>query len=160
MASDVPPENEPQKKLPWRPTKYHPSMCERAVELGAEGASIEEIAFELGICPKTIHTYMDVHEDFLHAMTRAKAAELVWWERKGRNSLEADKFQVGVWSKSMSCRFPSKYREKTAVVGGDKDDNPIKQEHTHRNIDAILSRVSGIAARIGEDRDPKGTDGD
>lgn len=158
MAFDVPADNEPEKKLPWRPTKYNPAMCEKAIEVGSIGGSQEEIAVELGVCVKTVHIWMDTHPDFLQAMTRAKMLEMVWWERKGRNSLDADRFQASVWSRSMAARFPNKWREKTAVVGGDKDDSPIKQELNHTGIDAVLGRISGIAARIGETRSPEGSD--
>jgi hypothetical protein len=106
-----------------QPTKYCPEMCEVVVEWGAQGWSQEEIAFELGVCVKTVHNWIDAHPDFLQAMTRAKLAEMVWWERAGRTGMVSDKFNNGVWAKSMSCRFPFKWRdtvrsEQTGANGG------------------------------------------
>lgn len=161
MAFDDPASLSEQPRDPrGRGTTYKPEYCEMAIAWGAQGKSKTWIAAKLGTSRTGVDDWAAAHPEFLYALTRAKALEQMWWEDAGQDNLTTAGFSSGTWSRSMSARFPHEWREKTAVVGGDKDDNPIKQEHTHRNIDAILSRVSGIAARLGEDRDPKGTDGD
>jgi transposase-like protein len=108
------------------PSKYKPEFCQKAVEIGNDGGSIEEIAHEIGVVPKTIYNWMDEHEEFFHAITRAKLAELVWWEKKGRNGLTADRFNASVWSRSMAARFPDKWRETSRQEQTGLNGGPIK----------------------------------
>lgn len=93
------------------PTKYDPDLCAKVIELGEIGASIAEIAYECGVCRNTLKNWRDEHPDFLTALTRAELASQVWWERKGRTGMEADKFNASVWSRSMAARFPDDWRE-------------------------------------------------
>lgn len=96
-----------------RPTKYDPAFCDRVVELGMQGASKTEIAFELGVVKNTLENWAAEHPDFLRAMTRAKEAEQVWWEREGRQNLKTQGYQSSMWSRSMAARFPDEWREST-----------------------------------------------
>jgi Putative ATPase subunit of terminase (gpP-like) len=112
-----------------RPSSYDPAYCEMVVEYGIQGWSIEEIAFELGVVTKTVYNWMDAHPAFLHAMTRAKLAEMVWWERAGRTGMVADKFNNGVWSRSMAARFPDKWRETSRQEQSGINGGPIVNEH-------------------------------
>ena len=94
-----------------RPTKYRAEMCEHVVSLGSEGKSKTEIAFELGVVRQTLDEWAERYPDFSHAMTRAKQAEQVWWERTGRDNLTAQHFQSSMWGRSMAARFPDEWRE-------------------------------------------------
>lgn len=98
-----------------RPTDYRPEYCETAIDLGKTGASKVEIAVELGVTRKTLDNWCAQHPEFLHAITRAHELSQVWWERKGRDNLEADRFQASMWSRSMAARFPDDWREKQDV---------------------------------------------
>jgi transposase len=140
-----------------RPTKYRPEMCERAVELGLGGASKVEIAFELGVTKATLDNWAAEHSDFLAAITRAKEAEQVWWEREGRSNLKTQGYQASMWSRSMAARFPDDWREKVGHVGGNKDDEPIKQEVTF-GADAFTRTIASLASRSGEDGKAGGSD--
>lgn len=106
-----------------RPTDYKPDFCERVVGLGKEGKSRVEIAYELGVVRTTLANWEQAHPEFLVAMTRAKEAEQVWWERKGRDNLQSAVFQASMWSRSMGARFPNDWREAsktdTTVHAGD-----------------------------------------
>ena len=93
------------------PTKYDPAMCAKVIELGEIGASIAEMAYECGVCRNTLKTWRKEYPDFLTALTRAELASQVWWEKKGRAGMEADKFNSAVWSRSMAARFPDDWRE-------------------------------------------------
>jgi hypothetical protein len=99
-----------------RPTDYDPLYCDRIVELGNTGASIVEMAFELGVCRATLEAnWTAAHPEFLEAFTYAVAASQVWWERKGRDNLNTTTFKDGMWSRSMAARFPADWREKSGV---------------------------------------------
>jgi hypothetical protein len=98
-----------------RPTDYRPEYCERAMELGRTGASKVEIAVELDVDRKSLDRWAEAHPEFCRALTRAIELSQVWWERKGRENLEADRFQASMWSRSMAARFPDDWREKQDI---------------------------------------------
>ena len=106
-----------EKRPVGRPSKYDPAFCERAIELGRIGKSIEQIAANLGVSTRVLFDWRDKHEDFLHALEYAKELELDWWETIGQihmvENRESDKLNASIWSRSMAARFPKKYREST-----------------------------------------------
>jgi transposase len=106
-----------EKRPVGRPSKYDPAFCERAIELGRIGKSIEQIAANLGVSTRVLFDWRDKHEDFLHALEYAKELELDWWETIGQTHMieekESAKLNASIWSRSMAARFPKKYREST-----------------------------------------------
>lgn len=99
-----------------RPTDYLPEYCERVIELGKEGASVVEMAHEVGVSRLTLETnWPAAHPEFLAALEQARLASQTWWEKKGRENLEKNVFQASVWSRSMAARFPNDWREKSEV---------------------------------------------
>jgi hypothetical protein len=106
-----------EKRPVGRPSKYDPAFCERAIELGRIGKSIEQIAANLGVSTRVLFDWRDKHKDFLHALEYAKELELDWWETIGQTHMvenrESDKLNASIWSRSMAARFPKKYREST-----------------------------------------------
>lgn len=96
-----------------RPSEYDPAYCERIIELGQQGKSVAQMAYELGCCKNTLTNWASEHEEFLNAFTRAKLASQNWWESKGQEGMEkpAQEFQASVWSRSMAARFPEDWRE-------------------------------------------------
>jgi len=105
-----------------RPSLYKPEYCDRVVELGAAGASVVEMAHEIGVSRNTLETNWPAeHPEFLEALTRAREASQTWWEKTGRTNLMTSGFQASVWSRSMAARFPRDWRERrddTLKVGG------------------------------------------
>lgn len=113
-----------------RPSEYKSEHCKRIVELGQSGASVAEMAYELGCVKNTLNNWAEQHEEFLTAFTRAKLASQVWWERKGREGMEksSQEFQSSVWSRSMAARFPEDWRETVRNEQTGKDGGPIETE--------------------------------
>lgn len=114
-----------QKRPVGRPSQYDPVYCERVIELGKLGKSVEQIAAQIGVGTKTMYNWRDEHPEFLHAMDIAKELELDWWENIAQNMMienkDSDKLNASIWSRSMAARFPKKYREstKTEITGAD-----------------------------------------
>lgn len=114
-----------EKRPVGRPSQYDPVYCERVIELGKLGKSVEQIAAQIGVGTKTMYNWRDEHPEFLHAMDIAKELELDWWENIAQNMMienkEGDKLNSSIWSRSMAARFPKKYREstKTEITGAD-----------------------------------------
>jgi transposase-like protein len=114
-----------EKRPVGRPSLYDPAFCERAIELGRIGKSIEQIAANLGVSTRVLFDWRDKHEEFLHALEYAKELELDWWETVGQTHMieekESAKLNASIWSRSMAARFPKKYRESTKqeITGAD-----------------------------------------
>lgn len=129
-----------------RPTLYDPALCEQVVEYGRQGKSKTWMAAKIGVSRECLYEWDRVHPDFSDALKRAKALEQMWWEDSGQDGMTGDKFNGQVWGRSMSARFPDDWREKVAHVGGDKDDQPIKQEIS-LDADAFTRRILSANAR-------------
>jgi transposase len=108
-----------------RPSKYDPAFCEKVIELGKLGKSVEQIACELNVGTKTLYNWRDENSEFLHALDMAKEFEQNWWETIAQTHMieerEAPKLNATIWSRSMAARFPKKYREsvKQEITGAD-----------------------------------------
>ena len=108
-----------------RPTKYKPEYCQRVIELGRKGKSIEQIAGLLNVAKRTLYNWRDNHEDFLHALDEAHDLALMWWEDTAQNNIvetkEGERVNASLWSRSMAARFPKKYRQevKQEITGAD-----------------------------------------
>ena len=94
-----------------RPTVYDPAFCELAIELGKQGKSITVIAARIGVNKDTVYNWVKLYPEFSDAISLAKTLSQEWWEDAGQNALGAEKFQTGVWTKSMAARFPDDWRD-------------------------------------------------
>ena len=114
-----------------RPSKYDPAFCERVIQLGKLGKSIEQIACELDVGTKTIYNWRDEHPEFLRALDMAKEFEQNWWETIAQTYMieekDAAKLNASIWSRSMAARFPKKYRESTKQEITGADGAPLLQ---------------------------------
>lgn len=125
-----------------RPTDYLPEFCDKVVELGKTGASVVEMAAEIGVARNTLETlWPAAHPDFMEAFTQAKAFSQAWWEKVGREGMFESpggvKINASIWSRSMAARFPHDWRENSKV------------ENTHANPDgsplSLMAQISGAA---------------
>ena len=114
-----------EKRPVGRPTLYDPKYCEEVVTLGRIGKSVEQIAANLNVSLRTMYSWRDAHEEFLHALDDAKTYEQAWWEEQAAaymvENKESDRLNATLWSRSMAARFPKKYREqvKQEITGAD-----------------------------------------
>ena len=114
-----------------RPSKYDSAFCERVIQLGKLGKSIEQIACELDVGTKTIYNWRDEHPEFLRALDMAREFEQNWWETIAQTHMieekDAAKLNASIWSRSMAARFPKKYRESTKQEITGADGAPLLQ---------------------------------
>jgi hypothetical protein len=119
----------PTKPAIGRPTTYHPSYCQRVIELGKQGYSPCQIACELETDRETIigwTTGKGSGEDgprFATSLARAKLYEQAWWEERGRKGLDDRHFNAHLWVKIMTCRFRQDYSDRVELTG--QDGGPI-----------------------------------
>ena len=115
----------PEKRPVGRPSLYDPAYCEKVVELGRLGKSVEQIASNLNLSLRVMYKWRDEHEEFMHAMEDAKQHEQAWWEEQAQaymvENKESDRLNASLWSRSMAARFPKKYREsvKQEITGAE-----------------------------------------
>ena len=114
-----------EKRPVGRPSLYDPKYCEEVIAYGKLGKSIEQIASILNVSLRTMYSWRDSHEEFLHALEDAKTYEQAWWEEQAAaymvENKESDRLNATLWSRSMAARFPKKYREsvKQEITGAD-----------------------------------------
>lgn len=114
------------RKTTGRPSKYKPEMCDQVIELMKEGASLVEVAAELGICKDTVHEWKKTNDEFSDSIKRGVQLSAAWWERKGRTSLENRDFSATLWYMNMKNRFGWKDKQENQHTG--KDGGPIQHE--------------------------------
>jgi hypothetical protein len=124
-----------------RPTLYDQAHCAKVIELGKNGASIVEMAHEIGVVKQTLYDWERAHPEFMDALTRARDASQVWWERKGRENLNSSGFAQAMWSRSMAARFPEDWREVSRKELTGKDGEPIKTQELNDDAAAFRRRL-------------------
>ena len=116
-----------------RPSLYDPSYCDKVVELGRLGKSVEQISSNLGVSCRVLYDWRDRYPEFLRALEEAKEAEQTWWEEQAQAYMlehkDGPKLNASIWSRSMAARFPKKYRES------------VKQEITGENGAPLLTAI-------------------
>lgn len=102
-----------------RPSLYDPSYCDKVVELGRLGKSLEQISSTLGVSCRVLYDWRDRFPEFLRALEEAKEAEQTWWEDQAQaymlESKDGPKLNASIWSRSMAARFPKKYRDNSKL---------------------------------------------
>jgi hypothetical protein len=131
-----------------QPTKYDPTFCDQAIDLGRQGYSREMIAAEFNVCWNTLLNWMDAHPDFLEAMEFAKMLEMVYFEKTALTHMieqpQGAKLNTSLWSRSMAARFPAKYRENSKVEVSGKDDKAIQVDVVHDFAQSLMDDLLSI----------------
>ncbi len=63
-----------------RPTSYRPEMCQRVIDLMAQGRSLDGCAALLGVNPDSLYQWQHRHPEFAEAVRSGRAAATSFWE--------------------------------------------------------------------------------
>jgi hypothetical protein len=119
-----------------RPSDYDPTFCEMVIELGKQGASVVEMAVEIGVSRNTLETnWPAAHPEFLEAFTHARECSQAWWEKTGRVGMIGKDIDSSIWSRSMAARFPRDWREVKGTELTGKDGSPVS---TVQRIERVI----------------------
>lgn len=151
--------SKPQGYVFGRPTEYKPEYCERVIQWGEAGKSKTWMAAKLGVCKRTMQLWEKAHPDFLAALERAKALEQMWWEDSGQDGMTSDKFNSGVWSRSMAARFPDDWRETSRRENTGPDGGPQQVNLTGDAVAELTRRLARLSAANTEGGDAEGSQG-
>lgn len=106
-----------------RPSEYRQEYCQLAIDLMTEGASITEVAAEIGVMKQTVYNWMDAHPEFLDAIKEGVDRSEAWWEKQGRSNLKTKEFQAALWYMNMKNRF--KWADKQQIEHSGNQENPV-----------------------------------
>lgn len=117
-----------------RPTDYRPEYCEKVIALGKEGASVVEMAADIGVSRPTIEeVWPAAHPEFFEAFNQARLLSQAWWEKTGRIGMFEEpggvKLNPSIWSRSMAARFPKDWRENSKHEVSGIDGAPIETKN-------------------------------
>lgn len=106
-----------------RPSKYRAEFPGRAIDLMREGASLCEVAADLGISEETIHAWKrdGRHKAFTEALAAGSELSRAWWIKLGRAAAagRVPGFQAAAWIFSMKNMHGWRNHDTTEVVGQD-----------------------------------------
>ena len=104
------------------PTKYDPVFADIVPELFVNGASVQEVATELGVHIDTLYDWGHRHREFAEAMAKGKQLSEAWWLRQGRKRLGAKELNAKLYQLHMINRFTWQTRgERELSAGGSSE---------------------------------------
>lgn len=92
-----------------RPSKYRPEHCALVIAMGCSGASLSEMARQIGVSRSRLYDWEQRNPEFRDAIARARTASLAWWEDFGQQGLVNPQFNAAAWAFEMCRRFPRDY---------------------------------------------------
>lgn len=98
-----------------RPTKYKPEYCEQLIEHMANGFSFEAFAGVVGTSNKTLYSWAEKNEQFLHAKEEGFAKSRAFWEQIGINQAKHGEGNATAFVFNMKNRFPKEWRDKQEI---------------------------------------------
>lgn len=123
-------------------------VCSTIMDLMRDGASITEVAAELGIARSTFYEWRDEYSEIADTLKRAEDLSAAWWERCGRINLHTQGFSYTGWYMNMKNRF--KWTDRQEVESTGKDGGPIKHEVESKvTLDIIDTRITDLLGANG-----------
>jgi hypothetical protein len=86
------------------------AICKRLTEMMSEGATLQEVAADVGYDTETFRVWRDpkspyYEREFAEAYKKAKPKQFAWWAREGRTSLRDREFSPTLYGLFMANMF-------------------------------------------------------
>ena len=113
-----------------RPSKYDESFCDQVIDLGKQGLSITQIAFELDIHKDTLYDWKKTKPEFSDAIKKARDYAQGFWENALRTAAlgmnpEGVTPNPTLMIFQMKNRFQDEWREKQVQEHVGKNDSEL-----------------------------------
>jgi hypothetical protein len=104
------------------------------------------MAANLGVAKSTFQLWEATYPEFSASLERAMTLSQMWWEDKGQENIDADKFQAAMWSRSMAARFPDDWRETSRQERTGPDGGPQQLNVTGDAVADLTRRLARLAS--------------
>lgn len=110
------------------PDKLPEGWYESLLECARQGASICEMAAELGLARSSFYLMADEFPEFKATIEDLRQISQVWWERQGRRFVTENNSGGSVaWIFQMKNRFPDDYRDKREIAHDLSSQRPVER---------------------------------
>ena len=116
------------------PNKYNPDMCEKAIEVLANGESLAAVCCELDITRETLRVWRETHTEFGEAIEKGLMKSQRVWERLGQEGIKGyyERFSSAPWIFTMKNRFRDDYKDDS------KEQKPTSDSLVEKLIDKLI----------------------
>ena len=99
----------PAKHAGGRPTDYRPEYCDAVIAAMSDGLSLTAFAGLIGQGRDTVYKWIRAHSEFSDAVSRARAARVLWLERKLLRSRKGAETSAAIFALKNAC--PDEWRD-------------------------------------------------
>lgn len=117
-----------------RPSEYRPEYCDLVREKMGEGLSLTAFAGFVGVAKETAYRWMSRHREFGDAVSRARAAQNLWWELKMKSARKGAEVTASIFA--LRNINPDDW----------KDVRQVEHQHTHQLAQLTDAQLNAIAA--------------
>ena len=113
--------------------KYNSALCQKAIDILADGESFAAVCAELDICRTTLYEWRDKHPEFDVAQQKGLQKAQRVWEKIGKDGIcgETKNFAGTPWMFVMKNRFRDDYKE-------DKAEKTITESVIEKFVDRLV----------------------
>ena len=123
----------PAKHAGGRPTDYRPEYCDAVIAAMSDGLSLSAFAGLIGQGRDTVYKWIRAHSEFSDAVSRARAARVLWLERKLLRSRKGAETTAAIFA--LKNADPTEWRDQKHT------------EHRHVVLDMLTdAQLNAIAS--------------
>ena len=121
-----------------RPSLYRREYCDGVIAAaGQEGLSLTAFAGKVGVSRDTVYAWISEQRDFSDACRRAKAARVLWWEKKLCRSRHSSEVTASIFA--LRNAAPDEWRDIRSVEHN-------HNVNVHMMTDEQLLEIAGSGA--------------
>lgn len=129
-----------------RKSSYKPIYCKKLLDMSREGKSLQQVAAEIGVTPRTMRNWKEKYPEFKEACAEGLVLACAWWENEIQQGMN-DKDKPKHWATSiiytMKCRFKEfgyNERQEQSIEITNKHET-MSNEDIDRALKAITDKI-------------------